>query len=114
MTDFGQIGFTEEQIDMLGAAERFCREKSPMDKVRKLMESELGYDADVWKEIGDLGWLGIAIPEDYGGVGLSLTEVAPVVEQMGRRMMHSPFVASTLAAQAILMGGDKYLSLIHI
>jgi len=108
MSKFGHIGFTEEQIDMLGAAERFCREKSSMDKVRKLMESELGYDADVWKEIGDLGWLGIAIPEDYGGVGLSLTEVAPVVEQMGRRMMHSPFVASTLAAQAILMGGDKY------
>lgn len=107
MSKFGHIGFTEEQIDMLGAAERFCREKSPMDKVRKLMESELGYDADVWKEIGDLGWLGIAIPEDYGGVGLSLTEVVPVAEQMGRRMMHSPFAATTLAAQAILIGGTE-------
>ena len=108
MSKFGHIGFTEEQIDMLGAAERFCREKSPMDKVRKLMESELGYDADVWKEIGDLGWLGIAIPEDYGGVGLSLTEVLPVVEQMGRHMMHSPFVVTTLAGQAIVMGADEY------
>ena len=107
MADFGQIGFTEEQIDMLGAAERFCREKSPMDKVRKLMESELGYNADVWTEIGALGWLGIAIPEEYGGVGLSLTEVVPVAEQMGRRMMHSPFAATTLAAQAILIGGTE-------
>jgi len=105
MSHFGKIGFTEEQIDMLGAAERFCREKSPIDKVRSLMESELGYDADVWAEIGTLGWLGIAIPEEYGGVGLSLTEVVPVVEQMGRRMMHSPFVSTTLAAQAIIMGG---------
>jgi len=107
MSDFGQIGFTEEQIDMLGAAERFCREKSPMEKVRALMESELGYDVDVWAEIGALGWLGIAIPEEYGGVGLSLTEVVPVAEQMGRRMMHSPFVATTLAVQAIIMGGTE-------
>ena len=107
MAALAKIGFTEEQIDMLGAAERFCREKSPMEKVRKLMESELGYDADVWAEIGALGWLGIAIPEEYGGVGLSLTEVVPVVEQMGRRMMHSPFVATTLAAQAIVMGGTE-------
>ena len=107
MADFGQIGFTEEQIDILGAAERFCREKSSMDKVRKLMESELGYDADVWTEIGALGWLGMAVPEEYGGVGLSLTEVVPVVEQMGRRMMHTPFVATTLAAQAIIMGGTE-------
>jgi len=107
MSDFGQIGFTEEQIDMLGAAERFCREKSPMEKVRALMESELGYDVDVWAEIGALGWLAIAIPEEYGGVGLSLTEVVPVAEQMGRHMMHSPFVATTLAAQAIVMGGTE-------
>ena len=72
------------------------------------MESELGYDVDIWAEIGALGWLGIAIPEEYGGVGLSLTAVVPVVEQMGRRMMHSPFVATTLAGQAIVMGADEY------
>ena len=107
MADFGQIGFTEEQIDLLSAAERFCREKSPMEKVRSLMETERGYDADIWKEISALGWLGIAIPEEYGGVGLSLTEVVPVAEQMGRRMMHTPFVSTTLAAQAIVMGGTE-------
>jgi len=107
MTSLAKIGFTEEQIDILGAAERFCREKSPMEKVRKLMESELGYDPEVWAEIGALGWLGIAIPEEFGGVGLSLTEVVPVVEQMGRRMMHTPFVSTTLAAQAIMMGGTE-------
>lgn len=105
MSDFGQIGFTEEQIDMLSVAETFCREKSPMDKVRALITDERGYDVDVWAEMGALGWLAIAIPEEYGGVGLSLTEVVPVAEQMGRRMMNSPFVATTLAAQAILMGG---------
>ena len=107
MSNLGQIGFTEEQIDMLGVAESFCREKSPMDKVRSLMTSETGYDADVWAEIGNLGWLAIAIPEEYGGVGLSMTEVVPAAEQMGRRMMHTPFVSTTLAAQAIIRGGTK-------
>lgn len=107
MSKLPKIGFTEEQVDMLGAAERFCREKSPMEKVRALIEDEQGFDTDVWAEIGELGWLGIAIPEEYGGVGLSLTEVVPVAEQMGRRMMHSPFAATTLAAQAILIGGTE-------
>ncbi len=103
--DLGQIGFTEEQIDMLNVAEEFCRNKSPMEKVRALITEDAGYDPDIWKEIGQLGWLGIAIPEEFGGVGLSLTEVVPVVEQMGRRMMNTPFVSTTLAAQAILTGG---------
>ncbi|MEP3891416.1 MAG: acyl-CoA dehydrogenase family protein [Hellea sp.] len=107
MSNLGQIGFTEEQIDMLCVAESFCREKSPMDKVRSLITSELGYDADVWAEMGALGWLAIAIPEEYGGVGLSMTEVVPVAEQMGRRMMHTPFGSTTLAAQTVIMGGTE-------
>ena len=107
MSAAGDIGFTEEQIELLNTAERFCREKSPIEKVRKLMDSEFGYDPDVWAEIGALGWLGMAIAEEYGGVGLSLTEVVPVAEQMGRRMMHTPFLATTLAAQAIAAGGTE-------
>ncbi len=107
MTDFGQIGFTEPQIDMLGVAESFCREKSSIENVRALMTQEAGFDANIWAEIGALGWLAIAIPENYGGVGLSLTEAVPVAEQMGRRMMNTPFFSTTLAAQAIIAGGTE-------
>jgi len=105
--EFGQIGFTEAQIDMLTVAESFCREKSPIEKVRALMEDKDGYDKKVWKEIGALGWLAIAIPEDFGGVGLSLTEVVPVTEQLGRYMLNTPFLSTSLAAQAILAGGTQ-------
>ena len=105
MAELGQIGITEAQIDMLGVAENFCREKSPIDKVRSLMTDDLGYDPDVWKQIGALGWLAIAIPEEYDGVGLTMTEVVPVAEQMGRYMLHTPFMATTLAAQALVAGG---------
>ncbi len=99
------LGYSEEQIELLDVATSFCRDKSPIDIVRKLIDSELGYDAAVWAEMAALGWTAIAIPEAHGGVGLTMAEVVPVVEQMGRHMMASPFVASTLAAQALIAGG---------
>ena len=103
----GGIGVSEEQMDLRNVAVSFCREKSPTDKVRALMEDDLGHDPTVWKEMGALGWLGIAIPEEYGGIGLSLAEVTPVAEQMGRALMGGPFLSTTLAAQLILAGGTE-------
>ena len=107
MENLGRVGFSEEQADLLEVATNFCREKSPIERVRGLMSEERGYDEAVWKEIVELGWLAIAIPEEYGGVGLSLAEVAPVMEQMGRRVFASPFYAATLGAQAIIAGGTE-------
>ena len=101
------LGYSEEQIELLDVATSFCRDKSPIDKVRKLMESDTGFDADIWAEMAALGWTAIAIPEVHGGVGLSLAEVVPVVEQMGRHLMASPFVASTLASQTLIAGGTE-------
>lgn len=103
--EFADLGYSEEQIELLDVAENFCREKSPMDRVRALMASDTGFDGDIWAQIAALGWTAIAIPEEYGGVGLSLAEVVPVAEQMGRTMFASPFAASALAAQALIAGG---------
>ena len=107
MQEIGRIGFTEEQADLLDVATSFCRDRSPVSKVRALIEDERGYDPDVWREIGEMGWLGIAIPEAYGGAGLGLREVAPVMEQMGRTLMASPFLSTTLSAQALLVGATE-------
>ena len=106
MEHFGRIGFSEEQADLLGAAERFCRERSPVEKVRELMKDELGHDPAVWSEIAALGWLGVAVPEDYGGAGLGLAEVAPIMEQMGRTLMAGPYASTVLAAEALLAAGS--------
>ena len=103
----GGIGISEEQMDLRNVAVSFCREKSTTDKVRELLEDDLGHDPDTWKEMGELGWLGIAIPEEFGGIGLSLAEVTPVAEQMGRTLMGGPFISTTLAAQLILAGGTE-------
>lgn len=107
MENLGRIGFSEEQADLLEVATNFCRNKSPIEKVRALIEDERGFDEAVWHEIIELGWLGIAIPEEYGGVGLSLGEVAPVMEQMGRFMLAGSFYSTTLAAQALLTAGTE-------
>lgn len=107
MDNLGEIGTTEEQIELMDVATNFCRDKSPMDKVRALIDDDLGYDPDVWKEIGELGWLAIAIPEKHDGVGLSMAEVVPIAEQMGRNLMNTPFGSTTIAAQALLTGGNE-------
>jgi len=103
----GTIGLSAEQAELLDVAQRFCREKSPVDKVRALLDDERGYDPAVWAQIADLGWLAIAVPEAFGGVGLSLGEVVPVVEQMGQTLMAGPFVPTTVAAQALVHGGSE-------
>ncbi len=107
MQDLGRLGFSEDQATLLDVATSFCSDKSPMAKVRRLIEDETGHDPDVWREIVELGWLGIAIPEDHGGAGLGLAEVVPVMEQMGRHMLAGPFYSTTLAAQALLAGGTE-------
>jgi len=106
MDNLGTIGTTEEQIELMDVATNFCRDKSPIEKVRALINGDLGYDPDVWKEIGELGWLAIAIPEEHDGVGLSLAEVVPIAEQMGRNLLNTPFGSTTLAAQVLLAGGS--------
>lgn len=103
----GAIGLSEEQADLLESAAKYCLDKSPVDAVRALIEDDLGHDAAVYSEIAELGWFGIAIPEEYDGAGLELAEVVPVVEQMGRHLMGGPFVSTTLTAQALLASGSE-------
>jgi acyl-CoA dehydrogenase len=99
------IGLSEEQAQLIDIAQSFCRDKSPIDQVRHLLADETGFDLKIWQEIADLGWLGIGVPETFGGIGLGLGEVVPIVEQMGRTLLTLPFVSTVLAAQAILVGG---------
>lgn len=100
------ITFSEEQAQLLEIAEGFSRDKAPIATVRSLIESETGFDNDVWTEMASLGWLGIAIPEEFGGSGLSVAEVVTIVEPMGRMLLATPLVSTTLAAQLLLDAGS--------
>ena len=101
------ILFSEEQAQLLEIAETFSANKAPMAAVRRQLAAGDAIKAELWREIAALGWLGIAIPEEYGGSGLGLGEVVAIVEPMGRNLLASPLAASTLAAQAILCGGSE-------
>jgi alkylation response protein AidB-like acyl-CoA dehydrogenase len=103
----GPLGLSEEQADLLQAASKYCEDKSSVEAVRNLLEDETGHDPATFSEMAELGWLGIAIPESYGGAGLGIAEVVPVVEQMGRRLMAGPFIPTTLAAQLLLVAGTE-------
>ena len=67
-----KITFTDEQAMLLDIATNFCREKSSIGTIRKQIASESGFDRELWGEIAELGWLGVAVPECFGGSGLSL------------------------------------------
>ena len=101
------IEFSEEQSMLLETAADFCRTHSPIDAVRIQIEQEHSTTPELWQAMADLGWLGVTIPEQYGGLGMSLADAVPIVESMGRHLMGSPYVATTLAAQALITSGNE-------
>lgn len=103
---FGGLSISEAQVDLLQTAEKFCRNKFPIEKVREFIPDAQGFDTDIWNEIAALGWTSIAIPDRYHGIGLTIGDTVPVMEMMGRALMYTPFLSTTLATQAILAGGD--------
>ena len=103
-----QFAFTDEQEQLRFAVRRFLADKSPPTEVRRLMETESGYDAEVWRQLaGDLGLTAVHVPEACGGQGFSFAELAIIVEEMGRSLLCAPYFSSTvLAATAIMEIGS--------
>ena len=101
------LSFSDEQAMLLDSAKSFCGDKSDITAVRSLLKSDSGHNPEVWREMVALGWTGIAIPEQYGGFDMGLGSTVPVIESMGRHLLGTAFITSTLAAQAILRGGSE-------
>jgi alkylation response protein AidB-like acyl-CoA dehydrogenase len=95
------LRFDEDQAMILDVARSFCRDKSPISAVRAQLDSPLGYDPDLWREMVALGWPGIALPEHVGGAGLGIGHLVGVVEAMGRALLGTPLLSSVLAAQLV-------------
>ncbi len=100
------FGFTQEQ-DMLRQSARGMLEKEcPTSAVRKLMDDARGYDPELWKKMGSLGWHGLVLPEEFGGAGLSYVDLVVVLEEMGRVLLPSPFIWTVLFGEAIRRGAS--------
>ena len=105
-----KISFSDEQGMLLDTAVSFFRDKSPISYVREQLGTEHGFDSGVWQEMADLGWLGLAIPEQHGGSGLGLAEAATIAEPMGRHLCATPFLSTQLVIQALIHGGSEAVS----
>ena len=103
-----EFGFTEEQDELRSAVRRFLADKSPSSEVRRLMETEEGYDKAVWAQMANqLGLQALAIPEGFGGAGFSYVELGIVLEEMGAALLCAPYFSTVaLAANALLVSGD--------
>jgi len=104
-----QFTFSDEQEEFRLIVRRFMDDKSPRTEVRKLMDSEQGYDPAVWKQLSEeLGLPGIHIPEAYGGQGFGFVELCIVLEEMGRALFCAPYFSATaLAATTIIHAGTE-------
>lgn len=100
------FSLTSEQEILRIAAREFLGEECPTSLVRSAEESGDGHVPELWQKMARLGWLGIALPERYGGAGRSLTDQAVLFEELGRVLAPGPMLTSSvLAAQIVLYGG---------
>ncbi len=100
------FGFTEEQEFLRQEARKFLDDNCAVETVRKIVETKEGFSSDLWKQIGALGWLGLTIPESYGGAGLGWLDLGVLLEETGRSLFPSPLISTTLAAAAIQESGN--------
>jgi alkylation response protein AidB-like acyl-CoA dehydrogenase len=100
------FGFNEEQEMLRESARGLLEKECPSTVVRRLIEDEHGYDADLWRKMAGLGWTGLVIPEAYGGANLSYVDLVLVLEEMGRALVPSPFIWTTMFAEALKSAGS--------
>lgn len=97
----------EEETILKNSAREFLTEECPPTLVRAMEEDALGYPPELWRKIAELGWLGFALPTQYGGEGAPLQQIGLLVEEMGRAVAPLPFVPTLAAALAIAEYGSE-------
>lgn len=102
-----EFTFSEEQEQLRDSVRSFLDDRG-MAYVREMFEDERGFTDDVWQQVVDLGWTGLLVPEEHGGLGLGLVDLVVVLEEMGRSAFAGPYFSSavmaTLAAKHLGLG----------
>jgi alkylation response protein AidB-like acyl-CoA dehydrogenase len=101
------FGFSEQQELLRTSARQFLERECPLDLVRRFSDGPHGNAADLWQKMAALGWMGLVLPERFGGLGLSFVDLAILMEEMGRVLLPAPFFSSiALGALTLLETGS--------
>ncbi len=99
---------TSEQEMLKNSARKFLNNNFTSDYVRKMWENSQGYEPEMWAQIAELGWMGLTIPEEYGGLGLTFRDLGLILHEMGRVVMPGPFFSTVvLATELIKTAGSE-------
>jgi hypothetical protein len=99
--------FSDEQKQLREEARRYLAEHSPPKAVRTVLDGAAPYDRELWKGLAGMGFLGVAVPEEFGGAGAGHLELCVIAEEIGRALAPVPFSSSIyLATEAIMMAGS--------
>jgi alkylation response protein AidB-like acyl-CoA dehydrogenase len=98
-----KLTLTEEQEMLKKTARDFLAEKCPKTFVKQMEESETGYSKELWQEMAELGWMGLAFPEKYGGGDMNFLDLAVLLEEMGRACLPGPFFSTVVLAGLLIL-----------
>ena len=101
------LGLTQEQKILIDEARRFFSREWNTAKVREAIKSESGHDQELWEKMAGLGWMGLFVPEGYGGSGLGFFDLALLYEECGRALDPTTFYSTVSAGLAVLQGGNE-------
>lgn len=100
------FGFTEEQELLRAEVRKFLDENVPMTEVRRIAEGP-GFDPELHRRMAELGWLGLTIPERFGGAGLGAVDQVVLLEELGRSLAPTPLVSTSLFAALLEDAGSE-------
>lgn len=101
------FGLTETQELIRGSAAEWLAERSGPEFVRAMAEDEQGYTDEYWRELAELGWLGLLIPERYGGSGMQFADMAVLLHEWGAALAPGPLVESSVVAATMIGALDS-------
>jgi len=86
------LGKSEEQEMLRTSARDFLTTECPTDLVKEMADDEAGYKPEMWAKMAELGWMGLAFPEEYDGMGMTFLDLAVLLEEMGRACLPGPLL----------------------
>src|SRR5512139_3433647 len=99
---------TDDQQLLKRTAGEFIKKQAPLSRLRQFRDGAdpVGFSRELWGKMAELGWPGILIPEEYGGLGMGYLEMACVLEECGRNLVPEPLLSTVLlGANAVLLAG---------